>query len=934
MGEWFHLNKLEYSLDTYNITKSNKWATFRDEKNGRFFIHSGEKKAPKGVFTFKEDLNVNMVFSIKKGGDTLSDIEFKVLHNEKEIAKKIVTIKNNMQVAVSVKKGDKVTVIADKIKRTAKDWGNLQVTTSSKHVKIKNFTIIFLWSILFIFLISKNYINIGIILYLIFYIFLFSENLNFGVMHFYTILVYMFFLFSIAFVFMFIYQELKIFKISAILSYIIAISVYIIPLLFIIYALNFDVKITEDILYAIFQSNRGEVYDFINVFISTKYILLFMFITLLIGFLFYKQEKKETKKINKLLLIFISITLLVVSLTQFSKLRLLYFLQKSFKKYRYELNLFKEVQAKRKTGIIKFYASKKEQGETYIIVIGESQNKKHMGLYGYIRKTTPELSKMKDDLIIFHNTYSNHTHTVPVMKLALTEANQYNKEKYYNSLSIIDILKKADIKTYWLTNQTIYGVWDNMISVIAISADHIVALNSTIGKQIRTQKYDGALIDEVKKVLAEETEQNRVIFVHLIGNHFPYTARYPNEYNKFAGKLNLGEFGTEASKNNNINKYDNSMLYNDYVVSSIIKELKKEKGINGFLYMADHTDDLIGLVMHSSSKFTYQMTQIPMFAWFNSNFKNIYNKKYNTLLSRTDLLYSNDMLYNTMIGLFGVKTDRYNAKYDFTSSKYSLNPKDALVLHGRRKYTDKSNAIYWQKENAKYLIETAQSSRIFPHRVNSIGKLKDIWADSFRSFELDVRFGDNNTKAFQVGHNHGVMGVSFEKFLTSVDSLEIQRVWFDFKNLNTKNYKDALFALNKLDEKYSLKNRLIIESGTKEKFFKKFRENNWHTSYYLPTETVVEFLRKKDKQGMKKLSVQIAKQVENQKLSAVSFDSRLYLFVKEYLELKISKKIVYHIWYSPALYDANFKNKLLKNELYLDNRVKTLLGVYKSQFNL
>jgi hypothetical protein len=292
------------------------------------------------------------------------------------------------------------------------------------------------------------------------------------------------------------------------------------------------------------------------------------------------------------------------------------------------------------------------------------------------------------------------------------------------------------------------------------------------------------------------------------------------------------------------------------------------------------------------------------------------------------------MLYDTLIGVFGIKTDRYEAKYDFSSSKYKLESKDALVLHGRKKYTDKSNYIYWQKKNAQYLVDTNQSSRIFPHRVNSVGKLKDIWTDGFKSFEVDVRFGDNNTSTFQMGHNAGVMGVGLEEFLNSVEYEKIQRVWLDFKNLNNKNFKGALLRLEFLNEKYNIKNKFIVESGTKSLSFKDFSKQGWHTSYYLPTGTIVKLLKEKDTKKLDTLARKISKQVSLQELSAVSFDYRLYPFVKNYLEAKISDKIVYHIWYAPALSDKNFKEKLHNNKLYKDKRVKTLLSTYKSQFNL
>ncbi len=940
-NEIYNINKNLYFLRIYDTTKDNKWSNFIDGRNGNFLISPGKKKALRGIFTFYKDCNLILNFSLRKGS-TVGDIKFLVKKNNKKIDKFTVTPRQSNQLKISIKNRDKVELIVDKHNFIVANEANLQIQVQEIYFKFKSFLILFLWSIFFIFLFWKKYIYIAINSYIIFILILFAEKLNFGILSFQHILTYSILLFTLTLIFTFVYHELTIlkkYKIVSIFSFIMTFMIYIIPLFFIIYALNFDHKVTKEILYAIFQSNSSESYEYISDFISIKYILLFIVITATTGVLLYIQEKKETITIKKSLSIFIIITFLSIVLIYFSQLRLPEFVIDGFETYHKELELFKRVQEKRKTGKIIFNATKKAEGETYIIIIGESLNKKHMGIYGYLRQTTPLLSKKNDagDLLVFNNAYANHTHTNQVLQLSLTEANQYNKKSYYDSLSVIDILKKADIETYWLTNQNIYGIWDNMVSVIARLSDYLITLNTNIGGHTRTQKFDGALIDQVKKILANKTDRNRVIFVHLIGNHSSYSSRYPEEeYSIYKKRLKLGDFGTNAYKNSSkiINYYDNSVTYNDYVISSILNEFQKEKGANAFIYMSDHADDVIKNLGHNSGNFTYEMVQIPMIAWFGDDYKKIYNDKYSTLISHKNTLFSNDMFYDTLIGLFDIKTDKYNSQYDLASSEYELNSKNALVLHGKKKYADKSNYIYWQKVNTQYLVDSNQSSRIFPHRVNSTGKLKDIWNDGFRSFELDAHFNGNDRDYFQMGHHSGVMGVKMEDFLLSVKHSDIQRIWFDFKNLNQENHKAAIKRLEYLDRKYDIKKKFIVESGTTDPFFKEFRKAGWHTSYYMPTRRIAEMLKEKKIFELKKLATQIAKQVKSQNVSAVSFDHRLYPFVKQYLESLIDKNIVYHIWYAPSLSSKSFKQDLQKYKLYLDTRVKTLLSTYKSQFNL
>lgn len=943
LGDGYTILKRDnYSLKTSDINNYNKYSTFSDDKNGKFLIYTEDDKTPSGIFTFYTNISLKLDFSISEDA-SLGSIKFITKKNKKEINNSIVTLNNPKQVKLKVNKEDKIEIIADTYGNTSAALGNLKITVEDTLFQFKNILIPFLWSLLFIFLFIKKHSLIAVNSYFIFLLMLFSEKLNFGILIFLDVLIYSLLVMSMAFLFTLLYQEfyhVKKFKIASFISFLTAFSLFIIPLSFMIYALNYDTEITKDILYAVFQSNGDESLEYISDFIAFKWIALFVIVPIIIGLLLLKQEEKETIKIDKYLLISIIVTLVAVVSTQILELRLPKFVINGFEHYQKELKLFKEVQVKRKTGEIQFTANKNEAGETYIVVIGESVNKKHMGLYGYPRNTTPNLSRTNanNELLVFQNAYANHTHTVPVLSLSLTEANQINKKTYYKSLSIIDILNKADIETYWLTNQTLQGVWDNMISVIASEANHLVGINHSIGAQMTTQKYDGRLIKEVEKALAEKTNKNKVIFVHLMGSHISYYARYPNEeYSIFKGELNKGEFGKLADikgLHHSINCYDNSIVYNDYVVSSILEVLQKQKGTTGFIYISDHADDVIERLGHNAAQFTYQMTQIPLLAWFSSSYKELYSHKFDTFNKHINTLYPNDFLYDTLIGLFNIKTDKYESKYDLSSHKYELAQDEAYTLHGKKPYTDKTNYSYWQKVNTQYLMDINQSNRVFPHRVDSVGKLKDIWNDGFRSFEIDARFGDNNTTYFQVGHNHGVMGIKMEDFLSSVRYSEIQRVWLDFKNLNKNNYEQAIERLDYLDKKFDLKRRFIVESGTTLPFFMEFKKAGWHTSYYMPTEKIVTQLRENNVTEMKKLALKIANQTKSQNLSAVSFDHRLYPFVKQYLEPLISDNIVYHIWYAPTLRKKSFPNELQKNELYLDKRVKTLLSSYISQFDL
>lgn len=248
---------------------------------------------------------------------------------------------------------------------------------------------------------------------------------------------------------------------------------------------------------------------------------------------------------------------------------------------------------------------------------------------------------------------------------------------------------------------------------------------------------------------------------------------------------------------------------------------------------------------------------------------------------------------------------------------------------------DKYDSIFLQKVNSHFLVNSDLASRVYPHRVNSIGKLHDIWADGFRSFEVDVIYGYNNSNYFQVGHDHGAIGsTNLEGLLLSIEFNKLDRIWLDIKNLKKSNYLKVIERLEYLEKKYVIKNKVILESSMTLPVFGTFSKQGWHISYYAPTNKILKALESEDTIQLEQIASDIALQSEGQQLSAISFDNRLYPFVKYYLEPLIANKIIYHTWWGPSLESIYFRSDLSKSKLFLDPRVSSILLTYKSRHDI
>lgn len=798
------------------------------------------------------------------------------------------------------------------------------------------------WSLYFVYLKEKKHTVIAINSSILFLLFAFGDIVSFGISS-KALIVYTFFIMSFSFFFVFLYQEVgrKIKYSSSIITIPLSLFLYSIPVLYIIYYLTFGVYITPEIVYAILQTNLNESIEFVSGNISSRWIVSIFIFSLVFSYFMFKFEKQQKNNINIFLLILLIIIPLGIALGNKTKLRIIYMLTKTISHYEDELKSFREIQNNRKIHNKSVNAKKDGSGETYIVVIGESLNRNHMSLYGYFRDTTPKLSAKhkKNELLVFDKAYSSHTHTMPSLSLFLTEASQRNNKNYYNSISIIEILKKANIETYWITNQILHGADGNLVGVLADQADQIIRVNPEFGAVDKTRHFDGKMIGIVDDVLKQKTDKNRVLFVHLKGNHGDYCLRYPEEFNKYSGELSLRHFGASAKSlklQKQINCYDNSVLYNDYVMSSLVDTLSTKNNVSGLIYLADHSDDVMGMRGHNSGMFTFEMTEIPMIMWLSDSYKKKYDQKYRTLQKHKQNIFSNDLTYDTLIGLTGIRTPHYEIKSDLTNTEFSFPLKEAFTLHNKIPYISNKNNKYWIKENTGKLLASGLSEKILPHRINSIGKLNQVINNKYRSFELDLTFVSNDKGGhFIVGHDNKTQSnMTLTEFFNLLPMREIQKIWFDVKNINKVNMLDVRKRLDYLDSIFGIKEKVIIESDTILEEFSVISDAGYHTSYYMPGE-FARLYRKKKFKKLKEKTTALLEQIKKQRCKAISFDISLYPYVKNHLAKKTDKSLVFHTWdLSMVLKDIEFFKLLKKQDYFNDNRVKTILVTYPSIYNL
>jgi len=344
-------------------------------------------------------------------------------------------------------------------------------------------------------------------------------------------------------------------------------------------------------------------------------------------------------------------------------------------------NVAKKIEARKsfvKNSPVIATLNQKDQQQTYLIIIGESLSRKHMGLYGYHRNTTPEFSMLSnespDELMVQTNTISTHVQTQPSLRHTLTQVDTGNKLSVAKALSMIDIANKAGFKTWWISNQQPLR---STISAIAHMADETQYIsNDYHGVQVR--RFDGLMQPYVEKALNDDAT-HKIIFVHLMGSHLQYKNRYPEEFAKFTDNNVKGyEENLSSSKIEYINSYDNSVLYTDFVVANMIKSLKtasKNKNqIAAALFLADHGEEIFdskNFVGHGPDTLTPTMVEIPFVVWTSEQYRQFRPAHISAMKENINEAASLDNTFHFISHLAGIESDIINKNNSLSSETYT-----------------------------------------------------------------------------------------------------------------------------------------------------------------------------------------------------------------------------------------------------------------------
>ena len=298
-------------------------------------------------------------------------------------------------------------------------------------------------------------------------------------------------------------------------------------------------------------------------------------------------------------------------------------------------------------------APQKSRVKNIILIIGESLQRGHMSLYGYGVKNTPLLEKLEasGNLIKFGDTISPYgtTNQVLMRLLNFSDYESERKRAWFRNLSIIDMFKLSGYRTFWISNQEAFGAHALSAKSAADRADAESFLSkSNLYETVRI-KPDGVLLPLINQAKTEQSERNFYV-IHLIGSHMDYSLRYPEGFGKFSAADVKAKL--TSKQKDVVAYYDNSVLYNDFVINEIFKIFSGDDSL--IVYLSDHGENLYenGRLGHGmESRFTYE---IPLLFIASREFLSDHAKLWQRLAAAKDKPFMSDDLAHLLADIIGV----------------------------------------------------------------------------------------------------------------------------------------------------------------------------------------------------------------------------------------------------------------------------------------
>ena len=302
--------------------------------------------------------------------------------------------------------------------------------------------------------------------------------------------------------------------------------------------------------------------------------------------------------------------------------------------------------------------------EIYILAIGESVRYNNCSLNGVYPRETMPLMAQQDNLIFFHNYYSSGTTTSVSVPMIITRATATENALNYQERGIVQVFNENDFTTVVIKR----GILSQISSAYLYQGvDYTVDVES-----------DAEVIEKVDSL--SRIHDKLFIMFQLQGSHFYYD-NFPEDFNKWRPNCKTDKGVTSDSLY--INAYDNTILYTDYLLNTMVDSLKTQNAHAVVWYVSDHGQTITATQgWHGTgSKEEYH---VPLCIWFSECYKNNNPPIIQQLQKQTNTPINSDNIFYTICGMtyMQLPLEYAHPTWDISSTEFVVHPRQ--ILHGNQ----------------------------------------------------------------------------------------------------------------------------------------------------------------------------------------------------------------------------------------------------------
>jgi len=307
--------------------------------------------------------------------------------------------------------------------------------------------------------------------------------------------------------------------------------------------------------------------------------------------------------------------------------------------------------------------------QIYVLVIGEASRRDHWSLFGYERPTNPRLQGLTD-LVTIKDMITPWTASRRAVPIIVSRKRPEDLNLSPKEPAVSRVFQEAGFSTYWYSTQSAVGLYDSPISVVAFDSMQVRFFNPAGIQGDRT--FDDTLLPPLQ-ALVDSSEGNLFVVLHTMGSHQEYAARYPKSFEHFSPteeeQRAFAKFGMNAAE---VDAYDNSVLFTDQVLRSVIDTLNKSGAIATMFYVSDHGEMLPNSACTASGHGFpgLPVYQVPALFWYSEPYARAFPEKIAALAANRDKHSATDMVFESLVDMAGIEFNGQDPQKSLFSSEF------------------------------------------------------------------------------------------------------------------------------------------------------------------------------------------------------------------------------------------------------------------------